>query len=227
MKRTNFDTSKYKVWALPHPVILHWIINPGLAFNELFLGQRIPKVNLIDKYGNKPVMERTIVPCPHCNTMNDGRLWGKGNAFGHWFGYVCPDCEGTIPCLWNVFSLLVLCVTFPIWFIPVRFFKPKWIEYEKQRLRRNLEQPLVEAQKVNWLIRGTLLFGTLLFGGFMWILMSLIPYLFGRASSQSLLIGIPIWLLAGFLWGIIMHYWMNKKGKVEQNASTHTDKPPC
>lgn len=210
MKKSDFDRSKYKIWALPHPFILHWVINPGLAFNELILGQRLPKITLIDKHSSKPLMERTKVPCPHCNTMNDGRLWGKGNAFGHWFGYTCPNCEENIPCLWNVLSILVLCVTFPIWFIPIRFFKPKWIEYEKQRIRKNIGQPLLEAKKINWIIRGTLIFG-----GLMWGLTSLIPYLFGHASFQKIIIGIPIWLLAGFLWGIIMHFWMKKKGKVE------------
>ncbi len=45
----EFDKEKYKVWKLPHPMLLHWIINPGLAFNELILGQRIPKITLIDK----------------------------------------------------------------------------------------------------------------------------------------------------------------------------------
>lgn len=211
MKRTDFDKLKYKIWALPHPLILHWIINPGLAFNELILGQRLPKLTLIDKLSNKPMMERTKVPCPQCNTMNDGRLWGKGNAFGHWFGYVCPNCEAAIPCLWNVFSLLILFVTFPIWFAPVYFLKSKWIEYEKKRLKRNFKKPLIEAKKTNWLIRGALFFG-----GAMWGLMSLVPYLFGRVSLHSVLVGIPIWLFAGLLWGAIMQYWMNKKGKVEQ-----------
>jgi len=214
MKRTDFDTSKYKIWSLPHPLILHWMINPGIVINELILGQRLPKVILIDKQSNKPFVERTKVPCPHCNSMNDGRLWAKGNAFGHWFGYICPNCEKTIPCLWNVFSILILYVTFPLWFIPARFLKPKWIEYEKQRLKRNFKRPLVEAKKINWLVRGTLLFG-----GAMWCFMSLAPYLFGMTSLQSALVGIPLWLFAGFLWGGIMQYWMNKKGKIKQNVS--------
>ena len=42
----DFDTNKYKVWKLPHPMLIHWVLNPGLAFNELILGQRVPKNNI-------------------------------------------------------------------------------------------------------------------------------------------------------------------------------------
>ena len=61
----DFDKNKYKVWKLPHPMLIHWILNPGLAFNELILGQRIPKITLIDKTSDAPLMERQYVPCPH------------------------------------------------------------------------------------------------------------------------------------------------------------------
>ena len=218
MKRTDFDRSKYTVWALPHPLILLWVVNPGLAFNELVLGQRIPKVILIDKQSDKPMLERSIVPCPQCGAMNDARLWGKGNAFGHWFGIICPACEGIIPCLWNLFSLLILLVTFPVWFIPVSILKPRWIEYEKQRLRRNLEQPLVEAKEINWFIRGAFFFG-----GLMWLVWILITFLSGNSDVKSVLIGVPICLFVGLVWGGIMHFWMNRQGKVEQNAAEDTD----
>ena len=78
----NFDKDKYKVWQLPHPMVLHWILNPGLTFNELILGQRLPKVMLIDKKGDAPLMERQYVPCSECN--------------------------GRIPGLWNLTSLVLL-----------------------------------------------------------------------------------------------------------------------
>src|ERR1041385_1795941 len=128
--KPNYDRSKFTVWAWPHPMILQWVINPGLAFNELFLGQRLPKVTLVEKHSDKPLVERTYVPCPHCTAMHDGRLWGKGNAFGHWFGYVCPACGENIPCLWNVISLLLLLIAFPIWYLPARLLRPRWIEFE-------------------------------------------------------------------------------------------------
>lgn len=62
----NYDTDKYKIYTWKSGVMLHWILNPGLAFNELFLGQRVPKVSLIDKTSDKPYMDRGFTPCPHC-----------------------------------------------------------------------------------------------------------------------------------------------------------------
>ena len=112
----QYDKSRFKTWALPHPIVLHWVLNPGLMFNELILGQRQPKVSLIDKESDKSLLERCYIPCPHCETLNDNRLWGKRNTFGHWFGLVCPSCHQVIPCLWNIFSLAVLAITFPLWY---------------------------------------------------------------------------------------------------------------
>jgi hypothetical protein len=208
MKKPNYDKNKYKIWALPHPLILHWVINPGLVLNELILGQRLPKVTLIDKQSDKAMMERSIVPCPHCNAMNDGRIWGKGNAFGHWFGYICPNCHKIIPCLWNIFSFIILCVTFPIWYLPVRLLKDKWIAFEKKRLEKVSRKPLIKAKKINWIIRGAFLFG-----GIMWLILSFIPFLFGKASLENTLLKIPIFLIAGLTWGLIMQLLMNKRGK--------------
>ena len=101
----EYDKNRFEIWALPHPLILFWVLFPALIFNELILGQRQPKVSLVDKKSDKPWMERCYIPCPHCETLNDARLWAKGSAFGNWFGLVCPSCHEIIPCLWNIFSL--------------------------------------------------------------------------------------------------------------------------
>ena len=45
----EFDKEKYKVYTWKNWMMLHWILNPGLAINELILGQRVPKVSLEDK----------------------------------------------------------------------------------------------------------------------------------------------------------------------------------
>jgi len=110
--------------------------------------------------------------------------------------------------------MLVLAVTSPLWFLPVKYIRPKWIEYEKLRLCRRQEIPLVEGKAVNWLLRGTFMFG-----GIMWIAMSVAPQAIRRFRGDEInwsAIGIqlPIWLLAGFIWGVVMHFWMNKKGKM-------------
>src|SRR5688500_7376547 len=90
----KYDSSAYKVWSWKHPLMLHWIVNPGLAINELILGQRIPKVTLIEKNSRRPLAEKSFVPCPHCHTIHSGLKWTVQNktAFGNWFGLYCDHC---------------------------------------------------------------------------------------------------------------------------------------
>ena len=112
----EFNKEKYKIYTGKNWMMLHWILNPGLAVNELILGQRVPKISLEDKTIDKPKIERTLVPCPHCETLHDGRTWStqNGTAFKNWFGLYCGNCGNTIPCLTNGFSFLILGLTFPI-----------------------------------------------------------------------------------------------------------------
>jgi len=208
MKPADHDRSQYNVWALPHPLIISYVVAPPLAFNELILGQRMPKVLLIEKKSERPLVQRQWVPCPDCGAMNDGRLWAKGNALGHWFGYVCPVCAGRIPCHWNIFSILILAISFPIWMPIRRLVEEKWLRYELSRVRRAQEGPLVEAKLVT-----CLLVGTFFWGGFMWVMMSLLWLLIGQLSWRFVLLQLPVWLTAGFLWGLAMYLLMNRRGK--------------
>ena len=209
----QYDKNQFKIWAIPHPFVLHWILNPGLVFSELILGQRLPKVTLIDKESNKPLLERAYVPCPHCETLNDARLWARGNAIGHWFGYVCPNCHQIIPCLWNIFSLAILAITCPLWYFPIRLVRLRWIEKEKERLANVLERPLIQAKTIRWHF-----IGTFYFGGFMWLVLGVIPQIWQVLNGRewdliTMFATLPIWLLVGLAWGLIMRFWMNKKGK--------------
>ena len=205
----RYDKNRFKVWSLSHPLILFWILCPVLIFNELIFGQRLPKVMLIDKESDKPLMERTYVPCPHCETLNDQRLWAKWNGFGHWFGFVCPSCHQVIPCLWNIFSLAILVVTFPLWYFPARFFRRRWLEIEKKRLARVLERPLIQIKFIHWLLIGVFGYGVLSWGLFEgWQVLD------GREWDLMKMIGnLPIWLVSGFVWGLLMHFFMSRKGK--------------
>ncbi len=207
----QYDKNRFKIWALPHPLILFWVLCPALIFNELIFGQRLPKVMLIDKESDKPLMERTYVPCPHCETLNDQRLWAKWNDFGHWFGFVCPSCHQVIPCLWNIFTLAILAVTLPLWYFPARFFRRRWLDIEKKRLARALERPLIEVKFIHWLLIG--IFG---WGVLSWVLFEGWLFLDGREWDLMKMIGnLPIWLVSGFVWGLLMHFFMNRKGKRE------------
>ena len=91
----QYDKDRYEIWKLPHPDVLFWVLFPVFIFNELILGQRRPKVTLIDNNSDQPLLERCYFPCPHCETLNDIRIWANRNALGHWFGLVCPNCYQT------------------------------------------------------------------------------------------------------------------------------------
>jgi hypothetical protein len=113
----------FNTWKLPHPVLLHWVLNPGLVANELVLGQRIPRQFVYCLSCALPRNQRSFFLCPGCNTLHDARIWQGKQGFWNWLGLVCPSCGERIPCLWNVFSLAILAVTTPVWFFPVRSYR--------------------------------------------------------------------------------------------------------
>lgn len=208
---TLVDTARYKRWALPHPLVLLWFLSPTSAFNELVLGQRLPRLLLIDKASDSPLMERCYIPCPGCNEMHDARLWSQANAFGHWFGYVCPACMGVIPCLWSVTSLLLLAVTAPVWVPTVYFWKGRWLEFEKRRVLALRERGMPEAAGIPWAN-----LGVVYFGGFMWVVIDLIPQLFLWAKGHhadwiKVAITLPVWLVGGWAWGRAMRFFMTRR----------------
>jgi|SRR5439155_8137659 len=123
----------YSVWVLPHPLLLHWILNPGLAFNELVLGQRIPDMVFFCETCTGPWAKRDYVYCPNCRAFHDGMIWSVGCAFGNWLGLVCPDCGQPIPSLRNLTSKVLLMITFPLWWLPLKRFRHRYLVWSKGR----------------------------------------------------------------------------------------------
>ena len=203
----EYDKEKYKAWKLPNPLLLHWIINPGLAFNELILGQRIPKLTLIDKLSSVPLIERQYVPCPDCGAMNDARLWSQSNAIGHWFGYVCPECGGRIPCLWNLTSIALLAITFPFWIWIKIYGEKRWIEKEQKRLEDIQLKELPTAETTSWLKGGAI------FGGAMFCITSLLEILTNGVSSVDIVDQVAISMAAGLVFGVLMKFWVGRRKK--------------
>jgi hypothetical protein len=208
----KFDSKKYKVYTWKNLLVLHWIINPGLAFNELILGQRVPKISLEDRASNKPRSERSITPCPHCNALHDSRTWSSenGTAFKNWFGLYCPTCGGIIPCVLNLTTIFVLIVSAPIWYWFYKPIRKYWLSKQPVRFTK------VDAQKISnpfeakgWIGQG------LNFGLIMFALNDLIIPIFSGKEMQltKLLIGIPIWILGGMLFAYIMKLFLSKKGE--------------
>ena len=208
----EYDKTTFTAWTWKHWSMIHWILNPGLVINELILGQRVPKVLLIDKSTDKPLMERQFVPCPHCGELNDGRLWAKRNAFKNWFGYYCPTCGNTIPCLRNLTSLIVIILTFPIWIWFVKRWKKNWLIKQPSRFE-NINMEEITYENASWLKTG------ISWGAIMFILMTIVYPLIGgkEITLTMILIGIPIWTVAGLGFGYTMRYWMSKHTKPETN----------
>jgi len=198
----NFDRKKYKVYTWKNWMMLHWLLNPGIMVNELLLGQRVPKISLEEKTTDKQWFERSIVPCPHCETLHDGRTWSSvnGTAFKNWFGLYCNTCGNIIPCLINVFSLIILIITFPIWGWFKTALKNNWLEKQPQRFFDiNLETTTSPLQKISWLKIG------LIWGAFMFLIFMVMLYLDGsEISLKMILSGVVISAIGGLIFGYLM-----------------------
>ncbi len=210
----QYDKNRFKVHSLPHPLVLCLVLFPAFIVNELIFGQRVPKVTLIEKESDKPPEERSYVPCPHCETLNDRRLWAtKGNAFGHWFGLVCPNCHQIIPCLWNIFSLAILTVTFPLWYFPVRFFRHRWLEKEKERLAKVLERPLIQATSIIDLLSIGVVCGVSMW--VMWVILEVVWS--GREwNLKTMLESLPFSVGIGFVTGCFTGWFLKEKEEIEK-----------
>jgi hypothetical protein len=208
----NFDESKYKVWTWKNPLVLHWIINPGIAINDVILGQRVPKITLVEKRKDKPFVERGYVPCPHCGTIHSSLKWSMQNktAFKNWFGLYCDHCEKIIPCLRNLTSYLLLGISFPVWI----WFKDKWKEKWLAEQKEKFSKPLIlTAPEVKWWRVG------LSWGLFMLVATSLFNLYSNDFTWKMLLIDIPLWMVGGLFFGFVMKKFFTSKSSVKSNTN--------
>jgi hypothetical protein len=105
---------EFKTWTLLHPLIIHWMLNPGLAVNELFFGQRIPRtVFLCRNSGSWLKPDSQFIECPKCKRFHSAMIW-RQCGFGNWLGLVCPDCGASIPSVLNLTSFLILAILSPV-----------------------------------------------------------------------------------------------------------------
>ncbi len=204
----NFDKDKYRIWTWKHPLMLHWIINPALAVNEFFMGQRIPKVILIERNRIKGSLPTSIapypsfVPCPHCGTLHEGAKWSPQNktAFKNWFGLYCDNCGQIIPCLTNLTTYLLLGLTFPIRYWYKERWKQEWLAEQKKRFAEPLK---LETPNVLWWSEG------LQFGFTMYVINTFItlPLIDGECvTTERILTNLPIWIISGLVFGLFMKW---------------------
>lgn len=134
-EKPKIDDSEFRKISFISLAGFNWILNPTGLIIELFFGIRTPRVGYVEKVTKKGKITRTFVPCPHCRTKHDGLTWSTQNGTGmkNWFGLYCPSCGKVIPCVMNIFSMLTLLVTSPVW---IWFYKPlrrKWLESQEKR----------------------------------------------------------------------------------------------
>lgn len=189
----EYDKNKYKVISWTNWRILNWIINPGLAVNELILGQRIPRVLFIEKKTNEEKSNNLFVSCSHCSTIHREEIWSDHNALKNWFGLYCPSCGKTIPCIRNFISLAFIVLTAPLWIWFVKKWKQKWMAKQPERYN-NINFSKVTEVNGLWLKVG------FSWAGLMYILSIFInPLITGEEINKWLIIiGIPVWTLGGF-----------------------------
>jgi len=211
----HYDQNKYTIHTWKSTLGLFWILNPGSAINELIFGQRLPKVFLQDRDDQKPLVERSVIPCPHCQTLHDGRIWmpEESRAFKNWFGLYCPNCGGVIPCLWSLTSWLLLAITFPLWGWFRKAMYRRWLAAQPARYEHiDLSTRQSDYDKKNWVVSG------LSFGMLLYFAMAIVwPMIQGDlVDMKSLLRAAPIYIVGGLVYGYVMKWYMSRKGKGEQ-----------
>ncbi len=153
-----------------HPLVVLYRLTPVFVFNELILGHRVVRETLICRSCDEPWADRVYLRCPGCNNLHSGRLWswdsGPGVALGQWFGYVCPSCGEPIPCIWNFWSLLILAVTFPLWYFPAQKLRPRRLERQKGLLRAAQEEGVRSIAEFPTVRIGVLVWGCPMFALF-------------------------------------------------------------
>jgi hypothetical protein len=200
--------------------MLHWIINPGLAFNELVLGQRVPKILLIKKNSNQLLAEKSFIPCPHCGTIHSSLKWTPQNktAFGNWFGLYCDHCGKIIPCLRNFTSFIFIAITFPIWIWFEKKWKEKWLHQQKEKFSKPLK--LTVPDYIVW-IEG------LKFAFFYYVFTMVLKFvIFQEVFTWKKPIGNLVGsVIIGFISAFIIKEIGFKKKSFIQNSSGLSDQP--
>jgi hypothetical protein len=211
----------------------HMILNPGLAFNELIFGQRNPQQIYVCKSCPLPMADRGYVHCPSCGVFHAGRIWSEKNAFGNWLGLVCPSCRAPIPCLWNLTSRVLLLLTAPLWWLPIRLNKEKLIARQYHRITQTktayIDKDSETPKPINYQRLG-LLWGVIMdlpFAAYI-VFIATGPHssswwgLMGMYFAAAFA-GLIIWLPGGWLFGLMMKLMLDKRGDPTLHLSFDTD----
>lgn len=200
------ETEQYTLRKWYHWFNLNWILNPGLALNELILGQRIAAKVSIDKYDS----DKKYVKCPHCGEMHDLYLWNTYSPYRNWFGLYCPSCTLTIPCTRNATSLLITFLTLPLWIWFYKSWKTRWLLHQAQ-IFSEIKKTEDDYDNFSIFIPGFSLSGIMVI-----VSTILYPILHGDTINGLMtLIAIPAWIIGGLCFGYILwHIRLLKRNKI-------------
>lgn len=202
----EFDRERYFVWSWKNPLVLHYILNPALAFNELVLGQRLPAVTLIDRTLPRPLVERQYIPCPACGAHNHAMAYAKV-AFGNYAGLVCAECGERIPTLKNALSWLILMITWPLWKPLERRYGPG------MRARQFAKLQEVKGDIAPLIKRASGVRMGLYFGAIMAVFFIVGGLIDGRSLTEAAIGGGVGGLMAGVFFGVVMKMFLSVRGR--------------
>ena len=112
----------------------HWIVNPGLGFNEVILGTRIPKDIYLDTGLGTSLKDQQLIICNECKHEMPYKFMSKTIGLGLWFGLYCSNCKSEIPCLKNIVSMTFYIIAYPIWYPIWLLIKDRYIAYVIKRI---------------------------------------------------------------------------------------------
>lgn len=201
----DYDRDRYDAWTWKHPLLLHWTLNPALAFNELVLGQRIPRLTLIDTQSDARLLQRQYIPCPHCQAMNPASLYSK-TSFGNHAGLVCAECGEEVPTLKNALTWLITFLTWPVW-APIKHrFGTVLLARQRARLLRTASSTATASRPLGLILGG-------LFGLSMGVISVVTSVLAGGSMSGALQTGALAGAVAGVFFGVTMKLFLTVAGR--------------
>ena len=200
----------------------HYLINPGLAFNELVFGQRLPRTMCVCKACELPLHHRAFVPCPGCGALHGLEIQKKFFAFGNYFGLFCPLCQKEIPSLSNFTSSLIKLVTRPLYMIPAKPLKRLWLERRRKLAEAEgikllaMNSAEKEQGRFAYLKMGVL-WGAIMFFVF-WIPL-LMGFFAGNLDISFFIMvsmmNLVLWMAGGLAFGGSMMFFLERRGNKE------------
>jgi hypothetical protein len=192
----QYDKAKYKVITWHNGMVLAWLLVPIFAVYELVMGARLPRMWLMDRDSNKPLCQREVIPCPHCHAMHGNKHFHGKTQMYNWFGFYCSSCGKVIPCLWNLTSVIILTVTFPLWIWFYRPLKNKWLKAQPARFDETVTSKELTPEEMKRFLKKSSIFAGVGYGAAMFFTQT--PF----TNAKNILIGLCIWAIAGWCFGM-------------------------